>query len=510
MILSHVSYTWAQETIETEIVENTDKNEKIDTPKTTLETASLVPAIIAEEFVKEGTISSFDASETRLVSRTAFGMPNYWWDFGDGTSIKYGKKVAHQYEAPGKYTTKLTVKQGKIKETITKEVFIYEKQGILISDQMEEIPQVINQAAEQGIWLKEISYDRDKSGLSIEEEFTQKIQENLPFIRESKLIIFHTSSVTGLQSFAQVWQKLSAENKFDLSPILWVQLVEGSIDQVAKLTQPLFQILRPRFIILTRLEALNPIFRKSNPAQIDNTLSSRAIEYLKIDERSRTNPIFIFSKLVTYFVSQGITQNVVYLLLVVPFLTFLTAFIRQVVGISTYGVYAPLVLSLSFLALGFEFGLSVFLVTLFVSYLIRVLFEKVELLYIPRLSLLLSALALSFFLVLGFAAYLKVNLNLSLAIFPMLVMSTVSEKFLSAQSEEGMKNAIIVAVETVFVSLLGYFIFNYSSVKDAILATPELLLLPILGNVWLGKFTGLRLTEYFKFRSLLREDSQEE
>ena len=137
------------------------------------------------------------------------------------------------------------------------------------------------------------------------------------------------------------------------------------------------------------------------------------------------------------------------------------------------------------------------------------LFERVELLYIPRLSLLLSALALSFFLVLGLAVYFQTSLNLSLAIFPMLVMSTISEKFLSAQSEEGIKNAIVVAGETVVVSLIGYFLFDMPLFKDAILATPEYVVLPIVGNVLLGRFTGLRWAEYFKFRTLLSEDSQE-
>jgi len=79
-----------------------------------------------------------------------------------------------------------------------------------------------------------------------------------------------------------------------------------------------------------------------------------------------------------------------------------------------------------------------------VSYLIRLLFNRVELLYVPRVSLLLSTLSLSFFLVLGLAVYFKSSVNLTLAVFPMLVMATISEKFLSAQSEDGIRSAAIV------------------------------------------------------------------
>ena len=89
-------------------------------------------------------------------------------------------------------------------------------------------------------------------------------------------------------------------------------------------------------------------------------------------------------------------------------------------------------------------------------------------------------------------------------------MSTVSEKFLSAQSEGGIRSAIVVAGETVVVSLMGFFLFDMPFFKEAILALPEYIILPVLGNIWLGRFTGLRLTEYFKFRSLWREETQEE
>ncbi len=494
-----------------EVVEAKEEEEFAKASVDTKEFAEkdIVPAILTEEYVRLGEISAFDASDSKLLSRSEFGSPVYWWDFGDGSSVKYGKKASHRYEKPGRYTIKLSVKQGRKKETTFKDVFIFDKKAVLISDDIEAISGVILQGARRGIWVKEISFQKDESGFSAEEEFMAKIQENMEFVKESSLLIFHTKSVVGLQSFLQVWKKLSEEHKFELTDKLWVQLVDDSLDQVAKLAQPIFQVLHPHFILLTRTEALNPIFEHFEVSRITEMLKSRAIEYRIIDDRTRRSPFLVFSQLITYFVSHGISQNVVYLLLVVPFLTFLTAFVRQVLGVSTYGVYAPLILSLSFFVLGVQFGLIVFLITLFVSYLIRVVFEKVELLYIPRLSLLLSALALSFFLVLGLAVYFQTSLNLSLTIFPMLVMSTVSEKFLSAQSEEGMKNAIIVAGETVLISLGGYFLFDWAFLKDSILAVPELLLLPILGNIWLGRFTGLRLTEYIKFRSLLREDSQE-
>ena len=92
----------------------------------------------------------------------------------------------------------------------------------------------------------------------------------------------------------------------------------------------------------------------------------------------------------------------------------------------------------------------------------------------------------------------------------MLVMATLSEKFLSAQSMAGIRSALITAGETVVVALLGYTLVTWSWLEGTILSMPELIIVPILGIIWLGRFTGLRLTEYFKFRTLFQEETNEE
>ena len=469
----------------------------------------IFPLISADKFVEIGTRALFDASQTKKMA-PAEGSPVFSWEFGDDSRMQWGEKITHTYSHPGKYTATLYVRQGKNRESITQDVTIYDTKGILVSEPDSGYEQVVAQAGEHGIWLENIIYERSATGFSSEEEFIRRIQEHIDFVQESKLIVFHTKSVSGLQSFAQFWQKFSEEKKFDLKDKLWVQMSDGSIDQIGKLVQPLFSILKPNFILLTRTESFNPIFEQVDSGDVIEKLKSRGLEFRIIDQRSSTSPLLVFSNLTTYFVANGISQNVIYILLAVPFIVFVIAFLRQFVGISTFGVYAPLMLALSFLVLGLQFGFLVFLVVMMVSYLIRLFFERVELLYIPKVSLLLSVLSLSFFLVLGLAVHFKSPVNLTLAIFPMLVMATLSEKFLSAQSMAGIRSALITAGETVIVALLGYTLVTWSWLEGTILSMPELILLPILGIIWLGRFTGLRLTEYFKFRTLFHEETNEE
>lgn len=487
-----------------------EKDEELEEAevRSDFEEEKIIPLINAQESVEIGQEIFFDASGTKKIA-PSHGIPNYSWDFGDGSGIKWGETTSHIFESTGVYTVKLKVSQGRKSESVIQDIVVYDRKGVLVVDASISPDPLVQQAGENGIFLQTIVYPTGE-GLSGGEELTRRMQERLSAFQEAEVIMFYGFNTNSFQLYGQLWQKLSEENKFNPEEKLWVQVLEtGSLESATKLLQPVFITIKSPFILVTRPGALNIIFRNQDLTQIVERISLRKIEHFIVDERSATSPLLILSNLTSYFVTKGVPQNVIYLLLVVPFITFTVAFFRQFIGIYTYGVYTPLMLSLSFLILGLEFGLIVFLAVMLVSYLLRLLFEKIEMLYIPKVCLLFSFLAFSFFLVLGVGLYFETSINLTLTIFPMLMMVSLSEKFISTQSSSGIRHALISTGETIVVSLLAYFLVSWEFLQTSVLALPELITIPMLALVWLGKFTGLRLTEYFKFRHLFREDSQE-
>src|SRR3989338_6837773 len=219
---------------------------------------------------------------------------------------------------------------------------------------------------------------------------------------------------------------------------------------------------------------------------------------------------WFFSQFIGYLLAAGVNLDIVYLLLVVPFIAFAIAFFRQVIGISTFGVYTPLLLSLSFILLGIYFGLAILLIVILVSYLLRNLIGQMNLLYIPRTSFLFSCIDLSFFLVIWFGLNFGSPVSISLAIFPMLMISTISEKFSSAQTEDGFHEAVKGVVQTIVVAIVSYYFVIWPSLANLIVGYPEVVFIPLFGSLLLGKFTGLRLMEFFRFRNLLKENIEEE
>lgn len=465
---------------------------------------TIAPRITVDRFLPLGEKVLFDATDSALLPPSE-GDAVYNWDFDDGSRVKYGAQVTHEFGMPGRYDVKLQVRQGRVRESINMTVTVYQKKAVMIADQDVDTDGLVARAGRHGIWLDVIPFGRT---VSAEEQFGRKLQEKNTFLGDAESVIFYTDSAAAMQQFAQWWQKVDPEQQIDPREKMWVQVGAGSLAQLEKLMRSSYRILEPHAMFLVRAESLDVVFSSSS-RQLSESLRSRGLEVRIVDDRATESWLLPLSRAMTFFVSRGVSQSVIFLLLAVPFVTFVIAGFRQFIGLRTFGVFAPLMLALSFLLLGLQFGFIVFAVVMVVSYLIRLLFDRVELLYIPKISLLLSALSLSFFLVLGLAVVFGSDVSLALAVFPMLVMSTVSEKFLSAQSEGGLRSALHVAIETVMVALAAYALVRWGWLENLILSLPEVILLPIFGNIWLGRFTGLRLTEYFRFAALFNDDLKE-
>ena len=468
------------------------------------------PVITSEDYIEFGKKGLFDATDSTLLDEE--GLPTYMWEFSDTNFSSFGQEVVHEFTNTGKHNVTLTILQGEYEEFVTKEVFVYDTQILLITDQTksDNFSQIEDQAANQGVLLKVISTVEEETGFLTEEKLIPLISEENEYINTADAIIFYTESSVGLQAFSRYAQSLDENKKIDTTEKKFIQITDDNMGIAAKLAQQSYEVFKPEFIILTRQEAINPIFETEDFNSLTTTLSNRAIEFRIIDSRSEKSAVFFLSRAVTNFIAKGIPTNTVYMLLVFPIIAFIIVFIRQVVGITTYGVFTPLVIALALYLLGIAMGLLILLVIVGISYLLRKILNKFKLLYIPKTGLVLSFVGLSFLGMIWFLSYYRISLAISVAIFPMLVMSTLSEKFLSAQSEAGLKEALWGALSSVIVSVVAYYLIVWNSFYTLIMSWPELVILPILGIIILGRFTGLRLTEYIRFRSLFQEKNIEE
>jgi len=211
------------------------------------------------------------------------------------------------------------------------------------------------------------------------------------------------------------------------------------------------------------------------------------------------------SPLIRYFVEQGVSLDTVILLLILPIVVTLIAFFRQVIGIKAFGIYTPALVTFAFLAIPqLRYGVLIFIVVILVGMLMRYALKGLRILYLPRVSITLSVIALTILLLLSFGGTLHRTGLASVSIFPILIMITIVEKFVAAQIEKGNRAAMILAIETLGISWVGYKLASWPLLIQSIVAFPWIILITIPINIFLGKWDGLRLNEYIRFREVLK------
>jgi hypothetical protein len=211
------------------------------------------------------------------------------------------------------------------------------------------------------------------------------------------------------------------------------------------------------------------------------------------------------SPLISFFMHQGVPLDTVVLLLMLPVVVTLIAFFRQVVGIKAFGIYTPAIVTFAFLAVPqLRYGVVIFVSVILVGMLMRFALKGLRILYLPRVAITLSVIAFSILILLSLGGSLQRTGLAGVSIFPILIMITIVEKFVVAQIEKGNRAAIILAVETLVISLAGYYLASWPLLIRGIVAFPWLILITIPINIFLGKWDGLRLTEYVRFKDVLK------
>ena len=214
------------------------------------------------------------------------------------------------------------------------------------------------------------------------------------------------------------------------------------------------------------------------------------------------------SPLINYFAAQGVPMETTILILMLPIIATMIAFLRQVVGIKAFGIYTPLIVTFAFLAMGvngIKYGVIIFVSVIFIGMITRFILKKFRLLYLPRVAITLSVVAFSILAILVFGGTLHRTGLAAGSIFPLLIMIAIVEKFVAAQIEKGNKTAILLAVETLVISLIGYYVASWDALINIMVAYPWLVIFTIPINFVLGKWTGLRFSEYFRFREVLKK-----
>ena len=440
----------------------------------------------------------------------------YSWSFGDG-SYQVGEEVLHIYRQTGAYRVKLLIEITVDNQVISKEdeiiVNVDKDIFMLIADQSvdeEELLELKTYASSQGISLVDVMVEATDLDFTAEKDLALEIINRQEDLKQATAVIIWTDRNIGLNAFLEAAQKLSEkESIFGYNNKHIVVVTDQNFKATANVAQSVYNLLNPSFVVLARADAAQDIFTTVNIDDLLRDLRDAERDYKLVGlhtqrEFSELRAWNFMSFLVGFMVDRGVPLNTIYLILILPIIATIVAFSRQVIGVKALGIYTPSIIAVLFLVTGLKYGLAIFGLTLFVGTVGRLIARKIRLAYLPRMSIVMTLifLAVFFAFVLG-AAFNKTGL-LEMTVFPILVIVLLTEKFITVQIERGSKKAAILVIETLFLSIICYWLANWQILRTFILGYPEIIFFTLIINYFVGKWSGLRLFEMYRFRKVIQ------
>lgn len=457
---------------------------------------------------------SFDVSSSTIPEEVS--VDEVLWDFGDGVRTT-GNTAIHSYTNPGRYQIKLTIASSVGQSEDTAELRVFDHALILIADATapdNQLELASQQAAEEGVLLITIKAKTSGPEALVEEELTQLLLNAREKVAAANLIVSWTSASIGptvLSRFAQqVKQSDDAGlTSLDLATKGVLILSDTRFGVLAPTAQSMFDQLRPAYVALTRPDALQLLLTPISAEETRTIIISSPLEYRLLGAfSSRTiNQLGITNFMsfgINYLINGGVPISNIILVLLIPVIATILSFARQIIGLKAFGLITPAMTTLSFLVLGLQAGLIVFVVVVLSGSVTRLLLKKLQLLYLPRMALVLTTSSLAILVMLGVGVAINSTAQLSFTIFPILILIILAEELVAVQFSRGARAALRLTAWTLLLATVSYGIVSWQLLRTALLAYPELILLAIPINIGLGRFSGLRLVEYLRFRDLLR------
>lgn len=245
----------------------------------------------------------------------------------------------------------------------------------------------------------------------------------------------------------------------------------------------------------------------TNPEQdkLKTTVLSALVKQRQVNNLTLTN---IAPYSIEYAIKAGVPTNTIVLILLLPLLATIVVAFRYLVGLSGIGLLVPIALSITLLATNVTPGFIMLAAIIVASLVSRFLLRRFPIMQMPKVAL--SMLMVSLFLLVALtisSIYGIIDVR-NLSIFPILLYILLSDRIVTIFLERDFIETIQTTVITLFLAILGFLLLTWDQLRMFTLLYPESILLLIPLNIMIGRYFGLRMTEYIKFQPVLKHGSK--
>ena len=202
------------------------------------------------------------------------------------------------------------------------------------------------------------------------------------------------------------------------------------------------------------------------------------------------------------------TQQTFMIMVMIPIGVLVILILRNLIGLQTLGTFTPVLIALAFRETQLGFGIVLFTVITALGLSLRSYLEHLKLQMLPRLSVVLTFVVVLIAAISLFSHKLGLERGLSVALFPMVILTMTIERLSITWEERGASHALKVAIGTLFAASLAHIIMSVPELTYFVFTFPAVLLILVGFMLAMGRYRGYRLTELMRFKAFIKEGEQ--
>lgn len=201
-------------------------------------------------------------------------------------------------------------------------------------------------------------------------------------------------------------------------------------------------------------------------------------------------------------------QQLYRILVMIPVGVMLVLFIRSLIGMETLGTFTPVLIALAFRETQVVWGVLLFTSITAIGLSVRSYLEHLKLQLLPRLSVVLTFVVIAMALISLLGYKLGMGSGLSVALFPMVILTMVIERTSIVWEERGGTQSLKVALGTLVAAIFCHLLMVWQPLVYFVFTFPGVLLCLAAIMVLMGHYRGYRLTELLRFRAMVDGDKR--
>ena len=195
-------------------------------------------------------------------------------------------------------------------------------------------------------------------------------------------------------------------------------------------------------------------------------------------------------------------QNSFKHILLIPIGALVIVILRVLVGLRTSGTFMPILIALAFMQTSLIIGVLMFIVIVSFGLIIRSYLSQLNLLLVARIAAVLIVVITLMSILSIFSYKLGLDEVLNITFFPMIILAWTIERMSILWEEEGSVEVFKQASGSLFAAILSYFAMSNAFIGHITYNFPELLLVVLAAILSIGTYSGYRLSELIRFKSL--------